>query len=67
MVYVPVLSMGENATYKQQSWYFTTQGDIRCPRKILLEDLGKEIQQAMDEGDQIIVGGDVNMEITRSQ
>jgi len=65
-VYIPVKSMGKNTVYKQQSRYHVARGDMRCPKKILAEDLKTSLREAREKGENIIIGGDFNTETTET-
>jgi len=63
-VYRPCASSGgERTAWSQHKAYFNDQNDDRDPRKAFMEDLATEIQEWTQEGDQVIVGGDLNEEI----
>jgi len=63
-VYRPCASSGGKRTaWSQHKAYFNDQNDDRDPRKAFMEDLATEIQEWTQEGDQVIVGGDLNEEI----
>jgi hypothetical protein len=57
-------SAGPNTAYNQQQRYFNRIEDSRCPREALLEDLGRSINQWRQDGDQIILTGDFNEDVT---
>ena len=60
--YRPTLSTGGTQTaYSQQKWYYQTQlNQNPCPRTTMIDDLCTQIQEAMQQGDQIIVAIDAN-------
>jgi len=63
-VYRPCTSSGgEQTAWSQHKAYFNDQNDDRDPMKAFMEDLAAEIQEWIQEGDQVIVGGDLNEEI----
>ena len=63
-VYIPTQSYGVNTTFTQQINVLATKADSRHPRTALIEDLTKELEEAADAGDQIIIGGDFNSDVT---
>lgn len=56
-------SGGERTAWAQHQAHLNDQNDDRDPRTAFLEDLKLEIQEWLSEGDQIIVGGDINDEV----
>ena len=56
-------SGGERTTWSQHKAYFNDKNDDRDPRVAFMEDLETELQEWIQEGDQVIVGGDLNEEI----
>ena len=65
--YRPVLNWtGPLAVYNQHRRQMYDNDDDRCPRQAMLEDLGAQVQQWIQEGDQIVLGMDVNDDITKS-
>lgn len=55
---------GPNTAFSQQQRFFDRTGDTRCPRVAILEDLGSSITQWRNNGDQIILGGDFNEDVS---
>ena len=51
---------GERSVYAQHKHYLQGQNDDTEPREAFRRDLQQELQEWIDEGDQIIIGGDVN-------
>ena len=51
---------GAQSVYAQHKNYLQTKNDDRDPRTAFREDLKSELENWIEEGDQIIVGGDVN-------
>ena len=65
--YRPVLNPSAPlAVYNQHRRRLMENDDDRCPRTALIEDLCKELQQWIAEGDQIVLGMDVNANITQA-
>jgi len=56
-------SGGERTTWSQHKSYFNDHNDDCDPREAFMEDLASEIREWIQEGDQIMVGGDLNKEI----
>jgi hypothetical protein len=54
---------GKIAVWSQQKTYFQNKNDDRDPRKAFMEDLRAQIQQWIDEGDQVLIGGDLNHDV----
>jgi exonuclease III len=63
-VYRPCASVGENTVNQQQHEYFQSKNDDRDPRAIFLEDFEQELQTWLQKGENIIVGGDLNEDVT---
>ena len=63
--YRPVLNKSDDfSCYNQQQYYFGTQGDHDiCPRKQLVKDLQKEIEEWTTAGDDVCFGTDFNEDI----
>ena len=62
--YRPVLNQsGALGVYNQHKQYMYLHNDDRCPRHALLADIAVEIQQWQQEGDQIILGMDLNDDV----
>ncbi len=59
-IYRPCKNKGETSVCAVQKSAMQENNDDRHPRKAFLEDLKTELQTWIDEGDQIIVGGDIN-------
>jgi hypothetical protein len=57
-------SPGPNTAFSQQQRFLNRTSDTRCPREAVLEDLGRYIDQWRQDGDQIILGGDFNEDVT---
>ena len=51
---------GEQSVYAQHKSHLQTLNDDRDPRKAFMEDLKMELTEWIDQGDQIVVGGDMN-------
>ncbi len=51
---------GEQSVYAQHKTHLQTHNDDRDPRKAFMEDFQLELSEWIDQGDQIVVGGDVN-------
>jgi hypothetical protein len=63
-VYTPTKNKKDlGSTYNQHLDYFHEQGLERDPRKAIIDDLCKEIETAMKEGDQIAVILDANEDV----
>jgi len=63
-VYRPVPnSTGASSVWNQHKRYLLSQNDDRDPQVAFWEDLRKEAQEWLREGDQLINGGDVNDEV----
>ena len=63
-VYRPVEGNGGfNSAYVQQLRYSMKHRNGRCPREILLQDLGDELIKRKEAGDSILVMGDWNQDI----
>jgi len=63
-VYRPVPnSTGASSVWNQHKHYLLSQNDDRDPQVAFWEDLRKEAQEWLREGDQLIIGGDVNNEV----
>jgi exonuclease III len=63
-VYCPCVNKtGPLSVYRQQTTYLQEHNDDRNPRKALLEDLQREIEIWQEEGDQILICGDLNHEV----
>ena len=60
--YRPVTDRGNNANtvFSQHEKYFHDNKQIRDPRKAFLEDLEQDVKTWMDNGEQIILGLDLN-------
>jgi hypothetical protein len=54
---------GKIAVWSQQKIYLQNHNDDRDPRQAFMEDLKRNIQQWIDEGDQVLIGGDLNHDI----
>jgi hypothetical protein len=57
-------SNGETSVRKQPIQYLNNHNDNRDPKTACLEDLEKELKPWLAAGDQVIVGGDFNLEVT---
>ncbi|MGL5936571.1 MAG: endonuclease/exonuclease/phosphatase family protein [Cetobacterium sp.] len=55
---------GKIAVWSQHKVYLQNHNDDREPRKAFLEDLKKEIQRWREEGDQILICGDLNHDVS---
>jgi hypothetical protein len=65
-VYTPTNNKRDlGSTYNQHLDYFHEHGQERDPRKAIIDDLCKEIEIAMKEGDQIVVILDANEDIRK--
>ena len=51
----------------QHREYFSSKGQDRLPRTAFLDDLSTELAQWIEQGDQIILGGDLNAIITSAE
>ena len=56
-LYIPTQSDGIFTTFTQQVNVLATNTDSRHPKTALVEDLRKEVEDASEAGDQIIIGG----------
>lgn len=67
IVYRPVRQSRNHSlsTYMQQSRYLESISDYMCPRRALLRDLQKDINQRIVLGDSLIIAGDFNDDISR--
>jgi len=65
-VYRPCKSAGPNTVYSQHIRYMAEQNDARCPQVAMVQDLKQQLQEATDVGDQIVVGGDFNLDMCSS-
>jgi hypothetical protein len=54
---------GKIAVWSQQKTYLQNRNDDRDPRKAFMEDLKSHIQQWIDDGDQVMVCGDLNHDV----
>jgi hypothetical protein len=50
--------------YAQQLSYLQSQQEYRCPRKVLLEDLAKELAGWRSQGEKLILLVDANEDTT---
>ena len=64
--YCPCISSGDQTVYAQQLQCLLGKKDDRCPRQAFWEDLAADIQQYQLNGDQILLSGDFNTDITSS-
>jgi len=62
-IYRPCKSEGPNTVYAQHTRYMAEKEDARCPQVAMVEDLKRQLQEAHDTGDQLIVGGDFNLDM----
>jgi hypothetical protein len=62
-VYRPVFSTGALSTYQQQKTRLLQENIDQCPRQVLLEDLGQQIETWRNEGFQVMVCGDFNEDV----
>ena len=62
-IYRPCKSDGTRSVYSQQVRHLSSIQDARCPQVAMVEDLKKELEQARDDGDQLIIGGDFNLDL----
>ena len=51
------------SSYQQQPSYFRGIGEFRCPLKMFDLDLQGQLQEWLEEGDQIILGVDLNEDV----
>jgi hypothetical protein len=58
---------GPNSAYTQHKQYLDRIGDDRWPRDAIVEDLGQCIDKWRNSGDQIIVMGDFNEDVTNQR
>ena len=57
---------GTQTAYSQQKWYYQTKKDQDlCPRQSMIDDLCIQIQEALNQGDQVVVAIDANEDIRR--
>ena len=60
-VYIPCANLtGELCVHAQHKRHLQDQDDDRTPRKAFLEDFEKALKKWIADGDQVIVGGNVN-------
>ena len=65
--YRPCKSVSYSAgvtVYNQQIAAMVAADDLRCPRLAFMEDLQKEISSAHELGDLVVIGADLNTDIT---
>ena len=55
---------GETSVRRQHIKYLNEHNDNRHPKTAFLEDLEKELKTWLAAGDQVVVGGDFNLEVT---
>ena len=55
---------GTVAVYAQQKCYLQEHNDDRDPRTAFKEDFAAELAEWIDQGDQVLVGGDINQEVS---
>jgi hypothetical protein len=63
-IYHPYNSFGALTVASQHRQYFQTQNDDRDPRVAFLEDFEVELQEWIDLGDHVVVGGDINEDVS---
>ena len=64
-IYIPCPNYtGEICVHAQHKRYLQDQDDTRSPRKAFLEDFEAEMTKWLADGEQLIVGGDVNEAVT---
>ena len=63
-VYRPCATLGLSTVHSQHIAYLTSKSDARSPQQAFLEDLTVELQAAKAAGDQLIIGGDFNLDLT---
>jgi exonuclease III len=67
-VYCPCKSKhGMLTVWTQQKTYLQSRNDNRDPRKAFMEDLAIHIEQRMQEGDQVLICGDLNHDVRSQQ
>jgi exonuclease III len=54
---------GKIAVWTQQKTYLQENNDDRDPRRAFMQDLAEEIKKWIDEGDQVLIGGDLNHDV----
>jgi len=59
-------SGGERTAWSQHKAHFNDQNDDWDPKKAFMEDLAAEIEEWIQEGDQVIVGGDLKQRDQRT-
>ena len=60
------MSDGAGRVYNQHLKYLNDNDDDRDPHTAFLEDLDKAVAKWLESGDQLVVGGDFNHEITEA-
>ena len=63
-IYRPCDNPGSESVSTQQRSYFQKRNNDRHPRDAFMEDFRAELKEWYDMGHQIIVGGDINDEVT---
>jgi exonuclease III len=63
-LYRPGKGQGEETVASQHKQYFQSINDDRDPRSAFLEDFEQELQEWLALGDNVIIGGDLNKEVT---
>ena len=58
---------GAQSVYAQHRNYFQGKNDDRDPRQAFKEDFKQELNEWIEAGDQVIVGGDVNQSVTHPE
>jgi len=67
-VYMPCENKtGQLSVYAQQRAHFQRNNDDRCPRIAFFEDLDNALEEWRQAGDQIILGGDINLSVFDQQ
>ncbi len=64
--YCPNPPTGVFLVYSQQRIFFLLKGDNWCPRIAFIQDLGRHIQEAQENGDRVILMLDGNMDMRES-
>ena len=66
-IYRPVPNdSGDASVWSQHKRHFLNKNDDRDPRDAFWQDLQKEMEEWLRDGDQLLIGGDVNDEVRQS-
>ena len=66
-IYQPTNNKGKVSVTTQHRRYLQEHNDDRPPRQAFMEDLHSELTEWISQGDQVIVGGDVNESVFHTQ